>query len=185
MALVAIGSLPTSVAAECDGPVPSFHDALATAKRVVIGDVVAVRRGGMVRPTASDPSSSHFLLRIRYTPVGTAPTFMLIRDLPTQPCAGFVLAREGDRIAMAFGAIDYSPPIEVNTVAWIRGTPWDHAGVETTTTAEVFRRLDMTPPDTATLNPGSAPGLSLGLIVVLTAGAVGGLLFWRRARRLM
>ena len=138
-AAVAFGTLaisPLQAAAECDGPVPSFRDALATAKRVVIGDVIAVRDGGLVKAAASDGWSSRFTLRVRYTPVGAAQQTMDIRDLPTQPCAGVIQAREGDRIALAFDATDFSPPIQVNTVAWIRGTPWDFIGVETISVSE-------------------------------------------------
>ncbi len=37
---------------QCDGPVPSFRKALPTAKRIVIGDVVKVRPGGLFEPQA-------------------------------------------------------------------------------------------------------------------------------------
>lgn len=184
-AAIAFGGLaaaPLQVAAECDGPVPSFRDALATAKRVVIGDVIAVRDGGLVEAAASDGWSSRFALRVRYTPVGEAQQTMEIRDLPTQPCAGVIQAREGDRIALAFDATDFSPPIQVNTVAWIRGTPWDFSGVETITVAEVFRLLDLTPPDTATLPEEPTQGLPVGLLVALATGALAGSLAWRRSR---
>lgn len=107
---------------------------------------------------------------------------MEIRDLPTQPCAGVIQAREGDRIALAFDATDFSPPIQVNTVAWIRGTPWDFSGVETITVAEVFRLLDLTPPDTATLPEEPTQGLPVGLLVALATGALAGSLAWRRSR---
>ncbi len=125
VAFGAIAVSPLPVAAECDGPVPSFRDALATAKRVVIGDVIAVRDGGLARAATNNGWSSRFTLRVRYTPVGDAGRTMEINDLPTQPCAGVIQAREGDRIALAFDATDFSPAIQVNTVAWIRGTPWD------------------------------------------------------------
>lgn len=184
-AAVAFGALaisPLKAAAECDGPVPSFRDALATAKRVVIGDVIAVRDGGLVEAAASDGWSSRFTLRVRYTPVGAAQQTMDIRDLPTQPCAGVIQAREGDRIALAFDATDFSPPIQVNTVAWIRGTPWDFIGVETISVAEVFRLLDLTPPDTATLPEEPPQELPVGLLVALATGALAGSLVWRRSR---
>lgn len=184
-ASIALGALavgPLQVAAECDGPVPSFRDALATAKRVVIGDVIEVREGGLVEAAASDGWSSRFTLRVRYTPVGEAQQTMEIRDLPTQPCAGVIQAREGDRVALAFEATDFSPPIQVNTVAWIRGTPWDYIGVETITVAEVFRWLDLTPPDTATLPEEPPRELPVGLLVALATGALAGRAVWRRRR---
>ena len=178
--LVALAAAPTDVAAECDGPVPSFRDALATAKRVVIADVVAVRSGGLVQPAASDGWSSRFTIRVRHTPVGESPAIMEIRDLPTQPCADVLQARRGDRLALAFAATDYTPPILVNTVAWIRGTPWDSIGVETITTAQVFRLLHLTPPDTATLARPTREDDPVGTLIAVTAGAVSGLLVWRR-----
>jgi hypothetical protein len=183
-AAIAFGALavgPLQAAAECDGPVPSFRDALATAKRVVIGDVIAVRDGGLVETAASDGWSSRFTLRVRYTPVGAAQRTMEIRDLPTQPCAGVIQAREGDRIALAFDATDFRPPIQVNTVAWIRGTPWDSIEVETISVAEVFRLLDLTPPDTATLPEEPTQEVPVGLLVALATGAVAGSLAWRRS----
>lgn len=184
-AAIALGALavgPLQVAAECDGPVPSFRDALATAKRVVIGDVTAVRDGGLVEAAASDGSSSRFTLRVRYTPVGEAHQTMEISDLPTQPCAGVIQAREGDRVALAFDATDFSPPIQVNTVAWIRGVPWDFIGVETITLAEVFRLLDLAPPDTATHPEERTQQLPVGLLVAVATGALAGSLAWRRSR---
>jgi len=182
---IAVGALavsPLQAAADCDGPVPSFRDALATAKRVVIGDVIAVRDGGVVEAAANDGWSSRITLRVRYTPVGKAEPTMEVSDLPTQPCAGVVQARKGDRIALAFDATDFSPPIEVNTVAWIRGTPWDYFGVETITVAEAFRLLDLTPPDTATLPEQPTQELPVGLFVALATGALAGGLAWRRSR---
>ena len=173
---------PIQVAAECDGPVPSFRDALATAERVVIGDVIAVRDGGLVEAAANDGWSSRFLLRVRHTPVGEDQQTIEISDLPTQPCAAVVQAREGDRIALAFKATDFSPPIEINTVAWIRGTPWDFIGVETTTVAEVFRLLGQTPPDTATPPDQPTQELPGGLFVALATGALAGGLAWHRSR---
>lgn len=184
-AAIAVGALafsPLPVAAECDGPVPSLRDALTTAKRVVIGDVIAVRGGGLVRPAVSDGWSSRFTLRVRYTPVGMAEPTMEIRDLPTQPCAGVMQAREGDRIALAFDATDFTPPIPVNTVAWIRGAPWAFIGVETITVAEVFGLLGLTPPDTATSPEEPTQEVPLGLLVVLGAVALAGDVTWRRRR---
>lgn len=185
---IAFGALavgPLQVAAECDGPVPSFRDALATAKRVVIGDVIAVRAGGLVEAAASDGWSSRFTLRVRYTPVGDAPQTMEINDLPTQPCAAGVQARKGDRIALAFDATDFRQPVQVNTVAWIRGTPADFVGIETITTAEVFRLLDLTPPDTATLPDQRTQTLPFGLLVALAAGTLAVSLAWRPSRPAM
>ena len=119
------GSQPGLVTADCDGPIPSFRDALSTAKRIVIGDVVAVHGGGQVEPGPGG-RSTRFTLRVRFVPRGSALAEMVIRDLPTQPCAPIVEARIGDRIALALEATDYSPPTQVNSVAWIEGVPpWE------------------------------------------------------------
>jgi hypothetical protein len=106
---------------------------------------------------------------------------LVIEDLPTQPCAAVVQARAGDRIALAFDASDFSPPIQVNSVAWIRGTPWDFIGVETISVPEIFRSLDLTPPDTATVPKRPTQELPVGLLVALMLGALAGSLAWRRS----
>lgn len=136
------------MSAECDGPIPSFRDATSTAKRIVIGDVIAVAPGGLVEPGA-DGRSSRFFLQVRYVLRGQAPSVMEIRDLPTQPCAPGLIAAEGDRLALAFDAIDFTPPIKVNTVAWIRGMAPDWIGIEMITVPEAFALVGLNPPDTS------------------------------------
>ena len=178
---LAAGSLP--VAAECDGPIPSFRDALETATRVVIGDVIAVHRGGIFEEDGAGALSSRFTVRVRFTPVGEAPETMEIADLPTQPCATVVMARKGDRIALAFDATDFTPPIHVNTVAWIRGAPPDVAGAETITTAEVFRLLNLAEPDTATADDHWATDAPILALIGVAAAALAGVLAGRRPRR--
>jgi hypothetical protein len=177
-----LGLSPIRVAAECDGPVPSFREALATADRVVIGDVVAVHDGGLMEASTSDGWSSRFTLLTRSTPVGAPRKTVEIDDLPTQPCAAGVQARKGDRIAIAFDATAFEPPIQVNTVAWIRGTAPDYVGVERITTAEVYRLLGLTPPETATLTDRPSGDIPIGLFVALVAGALGAVLSMRRSR---
>jgi hypothetical protein len=105
---------------------------------------------------------------------------MEIRDLPTQPCASVVLARTGDRIALAFDALDFEPPIHVNTAAWIRGTPF--TGFETITLARVLSLVS--PPATATLarlpnDDESPPDARLIALV----GVAAFLYAWRRFSR--
>ena len=181
MAAVAVGGSP--VVAECDGPPPSFRDALSTAKRIVIGDVTAVHGGGLAE-VGADGRSSRFTLRIDLVLRGHAPSIMEIQDVVMQPCAGTVIARKGDRIAVAFDALDFTPPIRVNAFAWIRGTPPQGNG--TVTEAEVLRRLGREAPDTwiGTLRPpvapASAPPSSAPILVVLP-GLFGLVLGWRRA----
>lgn len=178
---LAVGGSP--VAAECSGSPPSFRDALSTAERIVVGDVVALRDGGLAEPRPNRQSSSRFTLRIRHVLRGQAPAVIKIRDLVAQPCAGVIVAREGDRIAVAFDALDYTPPIRVNAVAWIRGTP-SGEGNETMTVAGLFRRLGLPPPDTAIVAPrapeaAAEPRPEPALLAVV--GLFGLILGWRRS----
>ncbi len=179
MGALAIGGSP--VAAECSGSPPSFRDALSTAERIVVGDVVALSDGGLAEPRPNRQSSSRFTLRIRYVLRGQAPAVIKIRDFVTQPCAGVIVAREGDRIVVAFDALDYTPPIRVNAVAWIRGTP-SGEGNETITVAGLFRRLGLPAPDTAIATPRApddAPSSEPALLAV--AGLFGLVFGWRRS----
>lgn len=179
IASVALAIGPLEVSADCDGPFPSLRDALATARRVVIGDVTAVGNGGLVEAASSDGWSSRFTLRVVYSPVGEAATTMQISDLPTQPCADWVVARRGDRIALAFDAKDFTPPITVNAVAWIRGVAYSG---ETITTHEVFRLLGLAQPDTSTVALGGSPGAAWEPLMAVIAGAFAGSLAWHRRR---
>jgi hypothetical protein len=172
IAMTVIGTSATTTLAECDGPVPSFRKALGTAKRIVIGDVVKVRSGGLLEPQA-DGRSSRFTLRVRHVLRGEAPRLMDIRDLVTQPCAGSVVARPGDRIAIAFDAIDFTPPMVVNSAAWIRGEPWGDS-YERITETEIFERLGLDAPDTAVATPDPpADAPPLGQLTLVVAGLVG------------
>jgi hypothetical protein len=184
LTLLAIGA--GTVAAECDGPEPSFRHALATAKRIVIGDVVAVQDGGLAHVGVGG-RSSRFTLRVRNVLRGDAPAVMHIRDLPTQPCAPGVVARVGDRIALAFDAVDYTPAIPVNAVAWLRGTPPPYEGIETVTLAELSELLGFEIADTSTAALGPLPRPSSVLPLLVLPGLVGFLLGWRRvgSRRLI
>ena len=180
-ALTVLATGATPAVAECDGPVPSFRKALLTAKRIVIGDVIDVRPGGLLEPQA-DGRSSRFTLRVRHVLRGEAPRLMDIRDLVTQPCAGTVIARAGDRIAIAFDAFDFTPPIAVNAVAWIRGQIPPEV-YERITETEVFERLGVDAPNTAFAMPDPPAGTrspSLPLLVV--PGLLGLFLGWRRHR---
>lgn len=176
---LAAGAAPAS--AVCDGPLPSFRDALSTATRIVIGDVVAVRSGGLW-DAGIDGRSSRFTLRVRYVLRGEAPAVMEIRDLPTQPCAAGVIARAGDRIALAFDATDFTPPIRVNAIAWIRGIPPAFEGFEIITATGVFELLGQAPPDTATAAPDLPHAPPLAPFLLLVTGFLGVVLRWWRVR---
>jgi hypothetical protein len=182
--LVGVVVLPRAapVAASCDGPVPSFRAVVATARRVIVGDVVGVAPSAL-SAGRTDGRSARFTLRVRNVLRGEAPAVIEIRDLPTQPCASVVLARTADRIALAFDALDFEPPIHVNTAAWIRGTPF--SGFETITLAQVLSLVS--PPATATLAREPKDDESpLAAILIALVGMAAFLVAWRwfsRSRR--
>ncbi len=106
---------------------------------------------------------------------------MTLRDLAFLPCPDhIIMARQGDRIALALGATVGSNPTTFDTVAWIRGTPPDFAGIERITVAEAFSLVGKTPPDTATAAPPPGSTLPIGGMAVLLAGLMGGVIAWRR-----
>jgi hypothetical protein len=142
------------IAAECDGPIPSFREVAQTARTIVIGDVTAVHEGGLT-DGADGGRWSRFTLRVRHVVRGSAPSSMQIRDLPTQPCAPGLIARRGDRVAIAFDGQAFTPAMTVNTAAWIRGEPpysepTSFSHFESATTAAVFRLAGVAPPATDT-----------------------------------
>ena len=169
-------------AAECDGPLPSFHDALPTADRVVIGEVIATRRGGILVHDAGGRGSSRFTLRVELTPRGTSDRVIQIKDLPTQPCAMDAYAHVGDRIAIGFGATAFTPPVDVNVIAWLDGRPMDNVGAETTTVAAIYRRLGLEVPDTSTAEPES-PARTSWIVFLLAAGSLAGVVAFKRSGR--
>lgn len=176
LGLAAVGATP--VVADCDGPVPSFRDYAGSADRIVIGDVTAV---DPTAPWTDDQGrSSRFTLRVRYVLRGQADAVMTLRDLAFLPCADhIIIAREGDRIALALGATGFE--MTFDTVAWIRGTPPDFFdSIERITVAEVFSLVGTTAPDTAIAVLPDEPSSPIGGIAVLLAGFVGGVIGWRR-----
>ncbi|MDF2734332.1 MAG: hypothetical protein K0S97_955, partial [Chloroflexota bacterium] len=69
-----------------------------------------------------------------------------VRDVQTQPCSGFIVARPGDRIAIAFEGHDFAPAQVVNAVAWLGGEPPPFDGIESTTIGAIYARLGRVPP---------------------------------------
>jgi hypothetical protein len=155
------------VAAECDGPIPSFREAAPNATTILIGDVTAVRHGGLTDGD-EDGRWSRYTLKVRHVVRGVAPGTMAIRDLQTTGCAPGIIVHQGDRIAIAF---DVHAPgmVPFNAAAWIVGEPayaslkYD-SHFEVTTTDAVFRLAGKEAPETSTLSPGSAEGDSPSLV---------------------
>jgi hypothetical protein len=118
--------------------------------------------------------SSRFRLDVVYVLRGDASASLLVEDELSGPCSGPILARRGDRIAIALGLTDklLFKESSWSAVAWIRGTPVEYEGIERVTVSSAFRVLGLEPPDTATLP--TAPGrfrLSDG--IALLAGLIG------------
>jgi hypothetical protein len=156
------------VAADCDGFVPPFREHATAARRIVIGDVIAVDPSA---PWRDDQGrSSRFTLRVRYVLRGQADSVISLRDLPFLPCADHVIeARKGDRIALALNASGFTPRITFNTAAWIKGTPPD-GGYERISVRDTFVLLDMKPPDTSIAAAGIEDPFPLAGLTVLLAG---------------
>jgi hypothetical protein len=189
---IGIGAaLTSSASAECNpgGILPTLKEASATAKTIVIGDVVAVRSGGSWDPSI-DGRSSRFTLAVRIVVRGTAPPELSVQDLITRPCAGEVIVRFGDRVVLALDARETNFAGTFSTVAWITGQPPQGAGAfERVTDAQVLAlagpALPEAPtPERATLPPASgqvvdplapagAPVEVLLVLVVLAVVAVG------------
>jgi len=165
------------VSADCDGPVPSFREHATSADRVVIGDVIAV--DGTSRWRDDNGGASRFTLRVRYVLRGPFERTMELRDLAYLPCADHILiARKGDRIAIALGASAFTPRIDFDTAAWIRGTPYPFS--ERITVAGAFSLFGLHPPDTSTVPFPADGGQAWSGFAVLMAGLVVGALVYRR-----
>lgn len=178
LALVVATAAAGPALADCDGPVPSFRDHAAEAKRIVIGDVIDVDRGA---PWTDDQGrSSRFTLRVRYVIRGPAERVMSLRDRAFLPCSDhIIIARKGDRVALALDAKGFQPPITFDTVAWIRGTPPEFAGIEQTTVREAFRLVGRELPETSTAPTPVNRQPSPGVLAALLAAAVTGTILWR------
>lgn len=162
-------------AAECDGPPPPFRETVTTARQVVIGEVVATR------PSESSVGarSSRFTVKVSHLVRGEPFPLVEVNDLMSQPCASYLVAGVGDRVALALRATAFTPPVEANGIAWLAGVVTE--GGETTTVAEVFSLAGVpiaaeAPPTPPTVEasspwPGAALwglGVAAVLVVVLT-----------------
>jgi len=166
--------------ADCDGPYPSFREAAPSAKRVVYGDVVAVEP---VQGAGPDGRSSRFVLEGLSVVGSIRRERVEVRDLQSQPCAGYLVARVGDRVAIAFEGRAFSPGIEVNAIAWLSGEPPDLIGIEVVTESEVYEILGIQPARVEPTRPaGPEPGIPWLAVIAALALGVGGALTLRRLR---
>jgi hypothetical protein len=163
----------SATAADCQGPPPPFAETVASAKQIVIGDVVAVHPGH----DNDMGKSTSFTLLVSDVVRGPQVARLEIDNLATGGCAGNIVAAKGDRIALALGATVFTPPIPANGVAWIVGQAPE--GYETATVEGVYRLagVPIRGPDAATAKPDPAApwlgpamwGLAVGLVFVIGA----------------
>ena len=160
---------PSIALSECDGPFPSFEHAAPSARRIVIGQVIATLPGA---EAFEDGRTSQFVLRGWSVLENDRAVEVEVRDVLSQPCSGYIVARPGDRIAIAFEGHDFAPAQVVNAVAWLQGEPPPFAGIEFTTIATIYARLGRVPPAPVSLDPAAAgPSLDWSIIFMLVLAA--------------
>jgi hypothetical protein len=133
-------------AAECSSwPVwTSFREVAPTSRRIVIGVVEKTPQGG----------GQPFTLDVEEVLRGRAPARMRIKGVESgvpprmrDACAGYLYARFGDRIAIAFDGRSVSVKGRVTTAAWIEGQPFPSTmyGAETLSIEEVYAAAGASP----------------------------------------
>jgi hypothetical protein len=169
IATVGVLGFAGGAAAECNGPSSPFAEAVGSAKRIVIGDVVAIV------PTKDliGGFSGQFTIQVSHVVRGDAVTRLDLSYETTDPCSGnTIIAGIGDRIALAFGATAFNRPVQVTGVAWIVGQP--NGNFETTTIEDVYKLAGVPMPETTVaFDTTEATPSWLGPVIWgLTVGAV-------------
>jgi hypothetical protein len=179
LAVAAALSASNPVSADCDGPFPEFRNLVKTAKTIVIGDVVAVQRGGAWDPV-NGGVSSRFTLQIAYVLRGSSDPVVQINDMPTSECASVVGARLGDRIAIAYDGAEFDRTAGVNMVAWIDAVPPPGFGpggasqAETMSVDDAFALVGQVVPPPA--SPEPAPALAMSPDSLILPGLIAAIL---------
>lgn len=171
---------PRPVRADCDGPFPEFGDLVRSAKTIVIGDVVAIERGGAWDPL-DEGVSSRFSLQIAHVVRGSSHPVVRIDDMPTTRCASVIGARLGDRIALAVDGSAFDRSDGVNMVAWIDAVPPPGFGPRAANPADTFSVEDvfalvgreLPAPQSAEGAPAEATSSPLTVLGVLAVSLVG------------
>ena len=140
----------------------------------MIGQVIATLPGA---EPFEDGRTSQFVLRGWSVLENDRAVEIDVRDVLSQPCSGYIVARPGDRIAIAFEGHDFAPAQVVNAVAWLQGEPPPFDGIEFTTIATIYARLGRVPPAPMSLDPAAAAGPSLDwpIVVLLVLAATSAL----------
>jgi hypothetical protein len=210
-ALASAGLLATArpVAAECTfiPPLPKVSMAIATAKELFVGEVVA-----------NGSNRAEFTVRVDEVlrgpaRVGGLRTFSYLR--PNWPWANYpggqpyascstIYAETGEHIIVALGARTsggiieegdmrwYQPPTTFNTIGITEGSSREQygSGGRQLFSLERLRELArLAPPPTDTLGAPFAsrppvPWLGTPVVLLIAAGIMGGLAAWRRTRTL-
>jgi hypothetical protein len=142
-----------------------------TADQVVIG---AVSNAEIEAP---NEYASAFTVSVERVLVGPRQAVIEVRDLVTNPACGTTLmARDGDRIALAIGGTDFGHAKRVSAIAYLAGIP-HRPDIESMTVADVYVAAGI--PDTAALPAARPVGVAVWLVV---AAAIGGcvLALWDR-----
>ena len=160
---------PPIALGECDGPFPSFEHAAPSARRIVIGQVIATLPGA---EAFEDGRTSQFVLRGWSVLENDRAVEIDVRDVLSQPCSGYIVARPGDRIAIAFEGHDFAPAMVVNAVAWLQGEPPPFDGIEVTTIGAIYARLGRVPPVPAPAAGGPSIDWPIVLLVLAAASAL-------------
>jgi hypothetical protein len=105
IAIVGALGVAGGTAADCQGEPPPFAETVASAKQIVIGDVVNVDAGN----DAGQGRSRRFTLQVSNVVRGEPAARLDIDNVMTQPCAGDIVAALGDRIALALNATAFTP----------------------------------------------------------------------------
>lgn len=188
-AIVVVAGMASAdhVLAECnpEGTYPKFADAAASARTIVLGDVVDLSEGGPSDPVV-DGWSSSFTLLVGAIVRGSAPLLWEFSAITTVPCAPPVVVHTGDRIVLALEARNADTGVTFNTVAWVVGQAPPQVPFERLTEADVLsfgEGVGLRPGDPAATDSGPplAAGIAILVGVLLAAGA--GALMISRARR--
>jgi hypothetical protein len=161
--------------AACSSAVPSFMQVARTAEQVVIGTV------SDGEPTGPNQYASVFRVTVERVLGGPRQTVIEARDLVTNPaCGTLVLARDGDRIALAIGGTAFGYAKRVSAIAYVAGVP-HRPDIESMTLAEVYAAVGV--PDTAVSRVPPQDGKAGWLVVAAAAAATVLALRSRRASR--
>ena len=112
--------------ADCDGPYPSFREVAPTARRVVYGIVTATRPGPA---DWGDGRTSRFTIQGWALNEGPRPDVVEVRDVVSQPCAGYLAAGPGEKVVVALDGVAFSPRVAANAIAWVDARAPDVIGI--------------------------------------------------------